>query len=359
MEVSPKTLREVEFREKMRGYHPEDVDQFLERVAAGLEVLQDRLRQAIERAQRAEQAATEAGGNDDALRRTLLLAQRTADLAVQEGREQAARLVTTAEQQAQSIVGEAEQRVQSVVGDAQQRADALLADAERRAQSLVSEAEQRARRGHEDAIVQVRAELAKLEATRQRLSAEVDTMTRWVNDHRGQLRAALQDALTRIEQIDVSPPAAALSVQGARPGPSTPGARPADGAPTPGRTHDGRPTSAPAPSPSPSPEPAPAGAPPNAQPGRPTPDPSAVQPSREDTSWSAPVNRPPAEPTTGRAEDATWAPDDKASEGDEASRTDPYFAQLRRAITDQDPLGPGPGGDPRGPTGGAGPGTDR
>ena len=29
MEVSPKALREVEFREKMRGYHPEDVDQFL------------------------------------------------------------------------------------------------------------------------------------------------------------------------------------------------------------------------------------------------------------------------------------------------------------------------------------------
>jgi cell division initiation protein len=42
MEVSPKTLREVEFREKMRGYHPEDVDQFLEQVAAGIEVLQDR-----------------------------------------------------------------------------------------------------------------------------------------------------------------------------------------------------------------------------------------------------------------------------------------------------------------------------
>ena len=46
MEVSPKTLREVEFREKMRGYHPEDVDHFLEQVAAGIEVLQDRLRQA-------------------------------------------------------------------------------------------------------------------------------------------------------------------------------------------------------------------------------------------------------------------------------------------------------------------------
>src|ERR1700722_10101271 len=118
MDVSPKTLREVEFREKMRGYHPEDVDQFLERVAAGIEVLQDRLRQAIERAQRAEQAASEAGGNDDALRRTLLLAQRTADMAVQEAREQAARVVASAEQQAQSLLGEAEQQVRNLVAEA-------------------------------------------------------------------------------------------------------------------------------------------------------------------------------------------------------------------------------------------------
>ncbi len=105
MEVSPKTLREVEFREKMRGYHPEDVDHFLEQVAAGIEVLQDRLRQAVERAQRAEAAAAEAGGTDETLRKTLILAQRTADLAVQEAREQAARILAGAEQQAQADPG--------------------------------------------------------------------------------------------------------------------------------------------------------------------------------------------------------------------------------------------------------------
>src|SRR5579884_3424535 len=154
MDVSPKTLREVEFSEKMRGYHPEDVDQFLERVAAGIEVLQDRLRQSIERAQRAEQAASEAGGTDDALRRTLLLAQRTADLAVQEAREQAARIVTAAEQQAQQLVGDAEQQVRSVVGDAERRAQSMLADSEQRAQAMLTDAEQRARRGHEEALVE-------------------------------------------------------------------------------------------------------------------------------------------------------------------------------------------------------------
>ena len=36
MEVSPKVLRDVQFREKIRGgYHPEDVDEFLEQAAVG------------------------------------------------------------------------------------------------------------------------------------------------------------------------------------------------------------------------------------------------------------------------------------------------------------------------------------
>src|SRR5580692_7600617 len=148
MDVSPKTLREVEFREKMRGYHPEDVDQFLERVAAGIEVLQDRLRQAIERAER---AANEAGGTDDALRRTLVLAQRTADLAVQEAREQAARILAGSEQQAQAVIAEAEER---------------------------------ARRAHEDALVDARTELARLESARQQLQLDVETLTRWVEEHK-------------------------------------------------------------------------------------------------------------------------------------------------------------------------------
>jgi DivIVA domain-containing protein len=53
MEIASRTLREVEFRQQLRGYHQDDVDEFLERVAAGIEVLQDRLREANERATRA------------------------------------------------------------------------------------------------------------------------------------------------------------------------------------------------------------------------------------------------------------------------------------------------------------------
>lgn len=179
MDVSPKTLREVEFREKMRGYHPEDVDQFLEQVAAGLEVVQDRLRQAVDRAQRAEAAAAESGGasnNDETLRRTLVLAQRTADMAVQEAREQASR---------------------------------ILAGAEQQAQNLLAETEERARRTHDEALSAIRSELTTLESSRQRAQVEIDAMHRWIDDHRVHLTASLKDALSAVERAGaVAPPPA-------------------------------------------------------------------------------------------------------------------------------------------------------
>jgi len=174
MEVSPKTLREVEFREKMRGYHPEDVDHFLEQVAAGLEVMQDRLRQAVERAQRAEAAATEAGGSDETLRKTLVLAQRTADMAVQEAREQAAR---------------------------------ILAGAEQQAQALIAEAEERGRLAHEDAISEARSELSRLETAREQAHQHVETLERWVEEHKNHLQTSLSEALASVERAGVLWPA--------------------------------------------------------------------------------------------------------------------------------------------------------
>jgi DivIVA domain-containing protein len=174
MEVSPKTLREVEFREKMRGYHPEDVDHFLEQVAAGLEVMQERLRQAVERAQRAEAAAAEAGGTDETLRKTLVLAQRTADMAVQEAREQAARILAGAEQQAQAILAEAEEKGRTAL---------------------------------EEALAESRAELSRVESARSQTQQDVETLQRWVEEHKSHLHASLSQALESVERVGVLWPA--------------------------------------------------------------------------------------------------------------------------------------------------------
>ena len=93
MDVTPQLLREVEFREQWRGYNPDEVDDFLERLAVALEQLQERLREATQKASTAEQRAAEPTEMEEQLRRTLVLAQRTADATIAEAKDTAARLI--------------------------------------------------------------------------------------------------------------------------------------------------------------------------------------------------------------------------------------------------------------------------
>lgn len=183
LDLSPKTLREVEFREKLRGYHPDDVDDFLERVAAGLETLLDRLREANDRANRLEARATDRIDDDDALKRTLILAQRTADLAVQEAQEAAAKTLASAEEEAR----------------------ALLTRAESHANDLL-------RMGEE----QLREDLKRLEAARDQMLVDLDALTVWMDEERSRLRLALTDALAHIEDaipvVGPAPERAAVDV---------------------------------------------------------------------------------------------------------------------------------------------------
>ena len=166
LDLSPKTLREVEFREKLRGYHPDDVDDFLERVAAGLETLLDRLREANERANRLEARATDRVDDDDSLKRTLVLAQRTADLAIQEAQETAAR----------------------TLADAQDEARGLLSQAEAHANQLLQLGE-----------AQLREDIDRLQRAKDQLIIDLDALSGWMDEERNRLRLALGDTLAHIE----------------------------------------------------------------------------------------------------------------------------------------------------------------
>jgi len=166
MDVSPKTLREVEFREKLRGYHQDDVDEFLERVAAGIEILQERMRQATDRAVRAEQKLSETTEADDAMRRTLVLAQRTADAAVAEARQQAQQIVTTAQAEGEQIVRAADDAARRIAEDAQR---------------------------------DLWADIARLEAAREALRADIASLDAYLAGERQRLRQSMAELLHRLD----------------------------------------------------------------------------------------------------------------------------------------------------------------
>lgn len=186
MDVTPQLLHDVEFREAKRGgYNTQDVDEFLERLAVGLERQDAQLREARQRielaearvaeaerrAAHAEQSASENVASDETLTRTLVLAQRTADAAIREAEEQAARTLSSAQEQAARLLGEAE--------DIAARARA--------------EAEEEARQAHEEARTQVLQEMRELEALRDQLRGDAEALERHLDEQRERARRVVDE----------------------------------------------------------------------------------------------------------------------------------------------------------------------
>ncbi len=117
------SLRTVEFRETLKGYHRDDVDEYLEKAAVEAEGLQEQLRQSGERlrqaAERISQLETaleqqpapqpaEPAVPDDTLQRTLVLAQQFVDQTKADAEAQAARTVAEAEARARKMTEQAQ-----------------------------------------------------------------------------------------------------------------------------------------------------------------------------------------------------------------------------------------------------------
>ena len=164
----------MEFRETLKGYHRDDVDEYLEKAAVEAEGLQEQLRQSTERLRKAPRPSPSSRPSwppspspgptvrpaepivaDDTLQRTLLLAQKFVDETKADAEAQAARVV---------------------------------ADAEARPASVQAESEQR-----------LREEIARLESNRNQLSHEVETMSRQLESERERLRSALAEMLSWVD----------------------------------------------------------------------------------------------------------------------------------------------------------------
>ena len=198
MDLTPQVINEVEFSMARRGYDPDQVDEFLEKVAVAVGELNDRLAELRDRVVAAERRASDAERRAaeipervvaapptptsspaaaaavsaaaeaelETLKRTLLLAQRTADAAVREAEEEAARLIANAEVEARSV--------------------------------------------HEATLQGVLDEITRLESIRDDLRRDADALDRHVEIQRGRLEgtiADLQRILVEPARLSSAPPA--------------------------------------------------------------------------------------------------------------------------------------------------------
>jgi DivIVA domain-containing protein len=208
MDVTPQLIEQIEFSEKFRGYDPDQVDDFLERVGASLAELTAEVAALSSRAERAEdeaamlresagshpvaQASSMAGqsmSDEEEIEqatRTLVLAKRTADAAVGEARDEASKLLAQAQAQAEATTRESAAEADRLVREAQGQRDEML---------------RRAREDAENEFVAQRSrfsgEVRTLESERSGLSAHVMALEARIGEYRSGIEAAA-DQMRRV-----------------------------------------------------------------------------------------------------------------------------------------------------------------
>ena len=171
------SLRTVEFRETLKGYHRDDVDEYLEKAAVEAEGLQEQLRQSNERLRKAAET----------------IAQLETELAAKPEAVAPAAPAAPAE----PVI--ADDTLQRTLVLAQKFVDETKADAEAQAARVVADAEAEARRLQVESEQRVRDEISRLEANRNQLNLEVDTMSRQLAAERERLRSALSEMLSWVD----------------------------------------------------------------------------------------------------------------------------------------------------------------
>ncbi len=189
MELTPQLLETQQFPEKWRGYDQDAVDEFLERVGAGLAELQDRLRSSVARVKELEETEPSAQSPSPAVAMeakvpvssaqpsaieadvtavagALVLAQQAADAALAEATTEADRILTKAKADAAQIVRIAEAK-NAVAASKMEEADTHVA-------ALAEEALEEAKAEAARLIADAQTAAAKLRVD---AKAEADRLT--------------------------------------------------------------------------------------------------------------------------------------------------------------------------------------
>ena len=191
METTPGTphlLTDVRFSVSRKGYDPDEVDNFLERVSAAVAQLQDKLRQATASAEAAETRAA------DAVRNESRLQARIAEL--ESGVAGAPAPAVVAPIRAVDPAIEVEQ-ASSVLVMAQRTADATVNEARTNAAQMLSESEVEASRILSAAKTQSDEALRDLDKTRRELAADNAALDAFLSEQ----RAVIANGLSRIQAV--------------------------------------------------------------------------------------------------------------------------------------------------------------
>lgn len=167
--MTPDEIANYPLKTAMRGYNVQQVDELLDLVADELEHVQGELDAARAALSSTENRLSEASEAEDTLKRTLVTAQRAAELSIE---------------------------------DAKGRSGELLEEAQREAEAIIAAARTQAEDLKVEALQSARAEEADLRARRRDLERHIEALRVFEDDYRDRLRRHMQEQLRLFERVE-------------------------------------------------------------------------------------------------------------------------------------------------------------
>jgi DivIVA domain-containing protein len=194
-------LANVEFETVKKGYDPEQVDNYLHLLAEKVGQLQDMARHAVEQAElaqarlaEAERASATAEASAEQARNDLARSNAdrpTADEGSEEGTEALKKMLMLAQRTADNHVEEAQASAKNIVADARTKSAEIVAGAETRAERLLIEAQKIADELVQERSANINSTIADLERRRDELQIDVEVLSQYLSEHRGRLQAGV------------------------------------------------------------------------------------------------------------------------------------------------------------------------
>lgn len=128
MDLTPELVRSVDLKEGWRGYNRDQVDDFLDRVAATMEALNQEIVRLHEEISQREAKIAINSDNEETLKKALLIAQRAADETLASAQARAKAQLAEAEDQALEIIDAERRRTAEEMRALVERRDVIAAD---------------------------------------------------------------------------------------------------------------------------------------------------------------------------------------------------------------------------------------
>jgi cell division initiation protein len=128
MDLTARDIHEKQFHDAWRGYNQEEVDDFLDKVAEVVDLLQRENVAVLGRVRELEQALTTSRETEEMLKKTLVSAQQAAEEAIAKAQKKADAMVAEAEERSRRMTEESKQRLAAL--DAEIKRRSLDADRE-------------------------------------------------------------------------------------------------------------------------------------------------------------------------------------------------------------------------------------